>query len=194
MLSAGWSARAVPAGEIVSIDTSKAEALPGVKAVWTTDSQAGPLRRPGHRGGRRGLARDRGGRGAAGGGAATRRRPSRTELRDGHGARRARSSSTTARVPARPRHPAEGQRDRAAPPTRRGGGRGDIEKGFAEAEVVHEATYYCPVHTHSPPRDPRRRRPLGGRPAHGLRLDPGRLHGPRGRWPRRSASTARTSG
>src|SRR5512134_2701671 len=29
----------VPAGEIVSIDTSKAEALPGVKAVWTADSK-----------------------------------------------------------------------------------------------------------------------------------------------------------
>ena len=29
----------VPAGEIVKIDTSKAEALPGVKAVWTTDSR-----------------------------------------------------------------------------------------------------------------------------------------------------------
>ena len=30
---------AIPAGEIVSIDTSKAEALPGVRAVWTTDSK-----------------------------------------------------------------------------------------------------------------------------------------------------------
>src|SRR5512134_946746 len=29
----------VPAGEIVSIDTSKAEALPGVKAVWTAESK-----------------------------------------------------------------------------------------------------------------------------------------------------------
>ena len=29
----------VPAGDIVSIDTSKAEALPGVKAVWTADSK-----------------------------------------------------------------------------------------------------------------------------------------------------------
>jgi xanthine dehydrogenase YagR molybdenum-binding subunit len=29
-------------------------------------------------------------------------------------------------------------------------GRGDIEKGFAEAEVVHEATYSLPVHTHCP--------------------------------------------
>jgi xanthine dehydrogenase YagR molybdenum-binding subunit len=31
---------------------------------------------------------------------------------------------------------------------RRGGGRGDVEKGFAEADVVHEGTYYCTVHTH----------------------------------------------
>jgi xanthine dehydrogenase YagR molybdenum-binding subunit len=29
----------VPAAEILSIDTSAAEALPGVKAVWTTDSR-----------------------------------------------------------------------------------------------------------------------------------------------------------
>src|SRR6185503_17127412 len=29
----------VPAAEIVGIDTSKAEALPGVKAVWTTESR-----------------------------------------------------------------------------------------------------------------------------------------------------------
>src|SRR5512142_1562291 len=30
---------AVPAGEIVSIDTKKAEALPGVRAVWTTEQK-----------------------------------------------------------------------------------------------------------------------------------------------------------
>ncbi len=28
--------------------------------------------------------------------------------------------------------------------------RGDVDKGFAEAEVVHEGSYYCPVHTHAP--------------------------------------------
>jgi xanthine dehydrogenase YagR molybdenum-binding subunit len=33
---------------------------------------------------------------------------------------------------------------------RRGGARGDVEKGFAEAEVLHEGTYTLPVHTHSP--------------------------------------------
>jgi xanthine dehydrogenase YagR molybdenum-binding subunit len=33
---------------------------------------------------------------------------------------------------------------------RRGGARGDIEKGFAEADVTIEATYSIPVHTHSP--------------------------------------------
>ncbi len=36
------------------------------------------------------------------------------------------------------------------PGPRSRGNRGDLEKGFAEAEVVHEGTYYCPVHTHSP--------------------------------------------
>ena len=30
---------AIPAGEIVSVDTSKAEALPGVKAVWTAEQK-----------------------------------------------------------------------------------------------------------------------------------------------------------
>src|SRR5688572_18966173 len=37
MLWAKMVRAAVPAGEIVKIDTSKAEALPGVKAVWTTE-------------------------------------------------------------------------------------------------------------------------------------------------------------
>jgi xanthine dehydrogenase YagR molybdenum-binding subunit len=36
-----------------------------------------------------------------------------------------------------------------AGPGRSRSDRGDVEKGLAEAEVVHEGTYYCPVHTHS---------------------------------------------
>jgi xanthine dehydrogenase YagR molybdenum-binding subunit len=36
-----------------------------------------------------------------------------------------------------------------AGPGRSRSDRGDVEKGFADAEVVHEGTYYCPVHTHS---------------------------------------------
>jgi xanthine dehydrogenase YagR molybdenum-binding subunit len=34
--------------------------------------------------------------------------------------------------------------------SRRGGGRGDVEKGLAEADVSVEATYSLPVHTHAP--------------------------------------------
>ena len=39
MLCGRMIGAAVPAAEIQSIDTSKAETLPGVKAVWTTDSR-----------------------------------------------------------------------------------------------------------------------------------------------------------
>src|SRR5262245_39732109 len=39
MLWAKMVRATVPAGEIVKIDTSKAEALPGVKAVWTTEAR-----------------------------------------------------------------------------------------------------------------------------------------------------------
>ena len=52
------------------------------------------------------------------------------------------------RLPVGPGHGPQGQRRRAR--ARAGPNRGDVEKGFAEAEVVHEGTYYCPVHTHAP--------------------------------------------
>ena len=53
----------VPAGEILSIDTSKAEALPGGQGGLDGRLPDRPLRRPGRGRGGRGLARDRGGRG-----------------------------------------------------------------------------------------------------------------------------------
>jgi xanthine dehydrogenase YagR molybdenum-binding subunit len=137
---------AVPAAEIVSIDTSKAEALPGVKAVWTTDSRA---------------VRFAGQDVAAVAAVSPEVAMDAARLVDvkykeapfTHELRAAMKPDAPLvydldKSPAGRDVPRHGN---VAGPTggRRGGGRGDVEKGFAEAEVVHEATYYCPVHTHS---------------------------------------------
>jgi xanthine dehydrogenase YagR molybdenum-binding subunit len=135
----------IAAGEIVSIDTSKAEALPGVKAVWTADSR---------------VVRFAGQDVAAVAAVspeiamdaarlvkvAYKERPFTHELReamkDGAPLVYDLDKSPAGRnVP---------RRGNVAGPTVGQSGRGDVEKGFAEAEVVHEGTYYCPVHTHSP--------------------------------------------
>jgi xanthine dehydrogenase YagR molybdenum-binding subunit len=134
----------VPAGEILSIDTSKAEALPGVKAVWTTDSRivrfagqdvaAVAATSPE-------LAKD----------AARlvevkyKERPFVHELREA-------MKPGAPRVFDLDRLPAGrdmGRNGNMAGPRPTRANRGDVDKGFAEAEVVHEASYYCPVHTHS---------------------------------------------
>jgi len=134
----------VPAGEILSIDTSKAEALPGVKAVWTTDSR---------------IVRFAGQDVAAV--AATspeiakdaarlvevkyKERPFTHELREA-------MKPGAPRVFDLDRLPAGrdmGRNGNLAGPRPTRANRGDVDKGFAEAEVVHEASYYCPVHTHS---------------------------------------------
>jgi xanthine dehydrogenase YagR molybdenum-binding subunit len=134
----------VPAGEIVSIDTSRAEALPGVKAVWTTDSR---------------IVRFAGQDVAAV--AATspeiakdaarlvevkyKERPFTHELREA-------MKPGAPRVFDLDRMPSGrdmGRSGNLAGPRPTRANRGDVEKGFAEAEVVHEASYYCPVHTHA---------------------------------------------
>lgn len=135
----------VPAGEIVSIDTSAAEALPGVRAVWTTDSR---------------IVRFAGQDVAAVAAVSPevamdaarlvkvvyKERPFTHELRAAmkEGAPLVYDLDKS---PAGRNVPRKGN---VAGPTGGQAGRGDVEKGFAEAEVVHEATYYCPVHTHSP--------------------------------------------
>ncbi len=134
----------IAAGEIVSIDTSKAEALPGVKAVWTADSRVVRF-----------AGQDVAAVAAVSPEVATdaarlvkvtyKERPFAHELReamkDG-----APLVYDLAKSPAGPNVPRKGNVFGPG----RSRGRGDVEKGFAEAEVVHEGTYYCPVHTHSP--------------------------------------------
>jgi len=135
----------VPAAEILEIDTSKAEALPGVKAVWTTDSRV--VRFAGQdvaavAAVSPDVARD----------AARlvkvryKERPFTHELREA-------MKPDAPRVFNLDRLPAGrdmGRNGNVAGPRTSRANRGDVEKGFAEAEVVHEGTYYCPVHTHAP--------------------------------------------
>ncbi len=137
----------VPAGEIVSIDTSKAEALPGVKAVWTADSR---------------IVRFAGQDVAAVAAVSPeiamdaarlvkvtyKERPFTHELR----AAMKPDAPLVYDLDKSPAGKDVPRKGNVSGPSagRRGGGRGDVEKGFAEAEVVHEGTYYCPVHTHSP--------------------------------------------
>jgi xanthine dehydrogenase YagR molybdenum-binding subunit len=138
---------AVPAGEILSIDTSKAEALPGVKAVWTADSRV--VRFAGQDVAAVAAVSPEVAMDAARLVKITyKERPFTPELREAmkDGAPLVYDLDKS---PAGKDVPRKGN---VFGPSggRRGGGRGDVEKGFAEAEVVHEGTYYCPVHTHSP--------------------------------------------
>ncbi|HET7747138.1 MAG TPA: xanthine dehydrogenase family protein molybdopterin-binding subunit, partial [Vicinamibacteria bacterium] len=142
----------IPAGEIVKIDTAKAEALPGVKAVWTTehrkvrfagqDVAAVAATSPE-------IAAD-----------AARlvevtyeERPYVVDLEKAMDADAPLVYSTN-ELPED-----AGDATKALP--RRGnvlgprvhrqrGTRGDLDKGFAEAEAVVEQTYRVPVHTHAP--------------------------------------------
>jgi len=141
----------IPAGKIVRIDTTRAEQLPGVKAVWTTDAK---------------LVRFAGQDIAAV--AAVSQEiaedaarlvdvqyepaPFVTDLEE--------AMEPTAplvygegQAPATVNGPRKGNVIGPLPPPAIGGARagtrGDIEKGFAEAETVHEATYRLAVHTHA---------------------------------------------
>jgi CO/xanthine dehydrogenase Mo-binding subunit len=142
----------VPAADIVSIDTSKAEALPGVKAVWTAESRK---------------ARFAGQDVAAVAAVSPEvaedaarlvvvsydERPYVTELRQAMepdaplvyemGQLPSDADDESKKLP---------RRGNVVGPNapRRGGSRGDVDKGFAEAEATVEATYHVPVHTHSP--------------------------------------------
>ena len=134
----------IAAGEIVSIDTSKAEALPGVKAVWTADSRV--VRFAGQDVAAVAAVSPEVAMDAARLVKVTyKERPFTHELR-------AAMKADAPLVYDLDRSPVGRdvpRRGNVAGPTGGQAGRGDVEKGFAEAEVVHEATYYCPVHTHS---------------------------------------------
>lgn len=142
----------VPAADIVDIDTSRAEALPGVKAVWTTESRA--VRFAGQDVAAVAAVSPEVAEDAARLVAVTYdERPYVTELR-------------AAMEPDAPlvydvgQLPGDAEDETKTLPRkgnvvgpnvpRRGGSRGDIDRGFAEADVTVDATYYVPVHTHAP--------------------------------------------
>jgi xanthine dehydrogenase YagR molybdenum-binding subunit len=134
----------IPAGEILSIDTSKAEALPGVKAVWTADSRR--IRFAGQdvaavAAVSTEVALD----------AARLVKVVYKERAFTHELRAAMKGDAAlvydlAQSPAGRNVPRKGN---VVGPDGGPSGRGNVEEGFAEAEVVREGTYYCPVHTHS---------------------------------------------
>ncbi len=141
----------IPAGKILRIDTSKAERLPGVKAIWTTEAQRVRFA----------------GQDIAAVAAVTQEiaedaarlvevqyeeAPFVTDLEEAIGPN-APLVYAEGQAPAPPNAPRKGNVTGPIVPTPlgppRGGSRGDIEKGFAEAETVHEGTYRVQVHTHS---------------------------------------------
>jgi xanthine dehydrogenase YagR molybdenum-binding subunit len=137
----------IPAGEILSIDTSKAEALPGVKAVWTADSRI--VRFAGQDVAAVAAVSPEVAMDAARLVKVTyKERPFTHELR----AAMKDDAPLVYELDKSPGGRDVPRKGNVVGPTGgpRAGGRGDVEKGFAEAEAVHEATYYCPVHTHSP--------------------------------------------
>ncbi len=141
----------IPAGKIVRIDMAKAERLAGVKAVWTTDAK---------------LVRFAGQDIAAVAAVsqeiaedaarlvevAYEPAPFVTDL-EGAMASTAPLVFGEGQAPASPNTPRTGNVSGPLPPPAlpgaRTGTRGDIEKGFAEADTIHEATYRLAVHTHS---------------------------------------------
>src|SRR5262245_4006444 len=136
----------VPAAGIVSVDVSKAKAHPGVKAVWTTDSKT---------------VRSAGQDIAAV--AAVSPEVAEDAARLVEVKYDEKSYVTELEKALEPDAPlvyeaSEGPKPPNVPrngnvlgPTLpRNGTRGDVDKGFAEASAVVEATYRLPVHTHAP--------------------------------------------
>ena len=137
----------VPAAEIVKIDTSKAEKLPGVKAVWTTEARA--VRFAGQDVAAVAAISPEVAEDAARLVEVTYdERPYVTDLQKAmeEGAPTVYNAD---QIPDSPKAPVKGNVVGPIVP-RRGGQRGDIAKGLAEADVTVEGTYYVPVHTHSP--------------------------------------------
>jgi xanthine dehydrogenase YagR molybdenum-binding subunit len=141
----------IPAGKILRIDTSTAERLPGVKAVWTADAK---------------LVRFAGQDIAAVAAVSQEiaedaarlvevqyeATPFVTDLEEAMTAK-APLVYAEGPSPAPPNAPRKGNVIGPLPPATaggaRGGTRGDVEKGFAEAAAIHGATYRLAVHTHA---------------------------------------------
>lgn len=138
----------IPAGEIVRIDTSKAEALSGVKAVWTTESRK--VRFAGQDVAAVAAVSPEVAEDAARLVQVTyQERPFVTELE----AAMKEGAPLVFEAHELPESSKQAPRKGnvvGPSASRRGGARGDIEKGFAEAEITVEATYSIPVHTHVP--------------------------------------------
>jgi xanthine dehydrogenase YagR molybdenum-binding subunit len=137
----------VPAAEIVKIDTSKAERLAGVKAVWTTEARA--VRFAGQDVAAVAAISPEVAEDAARLVEVTYdERPYVTDLQKAmeEGAPTVYNAD---QVPGSKDAPVKGNVVGPQVP-RRGGVRGDAAKALAEADVTVDSTYYVPTHTHSP--------------------------------------------
>jgi xanthine dehydrogenase YagR molybdenum-binding subunit len=133
---------AIPSGTITSIDTSKAEALPGVKAVWTADAKKVRF---------------------AGQDVAAVAAVSPEVAEDAarlvevvyeekpfvHELRAAMEDGAPLVFGEGEAPVGEDQKVRGNVAGPNKGGRGNVASGFAQAAVTVEKTYYVPVHTHS---------------------------------------------
>jgi len=138
----------VPAGEIVKIDTARAEALPGVKAVWTTESRT--VRFAGQDIAAVAAVSPEVAEDAARLVQVTYDEKSYvTDIKKAMEPDAPLVFEDAAQAPGPKDVPRKGNVLGPRPPGR-GGSRGDVGKGFAEAAVVVEATYEVPTHTHSP--------------------------------------------
>jgi len=138
----------VPAGEITKIDTAKAEALPGVKAVWTTESRT--VRFAGQDVAAVAAVSPEVAQDAARLVQVTYdEKPYVTDLEKAM-ATDAPLVYEEAQMPGNKEVPRRGNVLGPSRGGRGGGGRGDVEKGLAEAAARVEQTYRLPVHTHSP--------------------------------------------
>src|SRR5262249_38808880 len=147
MLWAKMVRASVPAGQIVKIDMSKAEALPGVKTVWTTDSRS--VRFAGQDVAAVAAVSPEAAEDAARLVEVTYDEAAYLTDLEKDMADDAPQVYEPEKVPGPKDVPKKGNVVGPTSP-RRGGNRGDVAKGFAEAAVTVEETYSVPVHTHSP--------------------------------------------
>ncbi|PYQ08320.1 MAG: xanthine dehydrogenase family protein molybdopterin-binding subunit [Acidobacteria bacterium] len=137
----------VPAGQITKIDTSKAEALPGVKAVWTSEGRT--VRFAGQD-----VAAVAAVSPEVADDAARLVQVTYDETSFVTDLEKAMADDAPLvyepdKIPGPKDIPRKGNVLGPKPPGR-GGSRGDVEKGFADAAVTIQQTYSVPTHTHSP--------------------------------------------